>query len=438
MAANDEDKPFACTFAGCTQRFSNADHLSVHENKHQLSSLQFPGREILLADQTPTPTRFLQLGEDHGLFDALKSDEAPKQPNPFERAFQETSKATTPVQPAPPPLRVTNPVKNETKRKPLMVPDHQTIKVLETSADLATVIVSGTVKTSTASSSSSLVEPLQTVTELPGQQKVFVPVAPSRALSNPSISVPVAPPPTNLAASALTLVNSTTALNGATTSAKQKLKQNIVSHNPSLLDQAMAKSKIGSVEQADVDSNGSKLPSKKRSRVRSEDVDPDQKRTKFLERNRAAATRCREKRKTWITGLEKKAQDVTSQNHQLTQEISFLRNEVAQLKSLLLAHKDCPVTLQLQQQRMRLQMQVNSATTTASSAANSTLFLLASNLPQSTSVTGNPIVVNSTEPAVASTTASSFPSIALQGLALKPGTNFVLQQQRGNVQQKQQ
>ena len=41
----------------------------------------------------------------------------------------------------------------------------------------------------------------------------------------------------------------------------------------------------------------------------------------------------------------------------LQQEISFLRNEVAQLKSLLLAHKDCPVTLQ--QQRIRMQMQTN-------------------------------------------------------------------------------
>ena len=47
-------------------------------------------------------------------------------------------------------------------------------------------------------------------------------------------------------------------------------------------------------------------------------MDPDEKRRRFLERNRAAATRCREKRKTWITGLEKKAQDVMAQNQQLT------------------------------------------------------------------------------------------------------------------------
>ncbi|XP_063174223.1 cyclic AMP-dependent transcription factor ATF-2 isoform X3 [Candoia aspera] len=79
-------------------------------------------------------------------------------------------------------------------------------------------------------------------------------------------------------------------------------------------------------------------------RRRAANEDPDEKRRKFLERNRAAASRCRQKRKVWVQSLEKKAEDLSSLNGQLQNEVTLLRNEVAQLKQLLLAHKDCPVT----------------------------------------------------------------------------------------------
>ncbi|KAJ4432133.1 hypothetical protein ANN_20749, partial [Periplaneta americana] len=72
--------------------------------------------------------------------------------------------------------------------------------------------------------------------------------------------------------------------------------------------------------------------------------DAGEKRQKFLERNRAAAMRCREKRKTWIQELERRAEEMLTTNHQLQSEVASLRAEVAQLKTLLLAHKDCPVT----------------------------------------------------------------------------------------------
>lgn len=45
--------------------------------------------------------------------------------------------------------------------------------------------------------------------------------------------------------------------------------------------------------------------------------DPDERRQKFLERNRAAATRCRQKRKLWVSSLEKKAEELTHTNLQL-------------------------------------------------------------------------------------------------------------------------
>lgn len=52
-------------------------------------------------------------------------------------------------------------------------------------------------------------------------------------------------------------------------------------------------------------------------RRRTTSEDPDEKRRKFLERNRAAASRCRQKRKVWVQSLEKKAEDLGSMNGQL-------------------------------------------------------------------------------------------------------------------------
>lgn len=52
-------------------------------------------------------------------------------------------------------------------------------------------------------------------------------------------------------------------------------------------------------------------------RRRTAEQDPDERRQKFLERNRAAATRCRQKRKVWVSSLEKKAEELTHTNLQL-------------------------------------------------------------------------------------------------------------------------
>lgn len=53
-------------------------------------------------------------------------------------------------------------------------------------------------------------------------------------------------------------------------------------------------------------------------RRRATEMDPDERRQRFLERNRAAASRCRQKRKLWVNSLEKKADDLANINASLT------------------------------------------------------------------------------------------------------------------------
>ncbi|XP_078376092.1 cyclic AMP-dependent transcription factor ATF-2-like [Oculina patagonica] len=80
-----DDKPFQCTAPGCGQRFANNDHLERHKQKHQLT-LKFgslKGTDITVADQTPTPTRFLRNCEEEGLFQDLE--------NPFDQDFKRAS-----------------------------------------------------------------------------------------------------------------------------------------------------------------------------------------------------------------------------------------------------------------------------------------------------------------------------------------------------------
>ena len=70
------------------------------------------------------------------------------------------------------------------------------------------------------------------------------------------------------------------------------------------------------------------------------DEDPDERRRKFLERNRAAATRCRQKRKVWVMSLEKKAEELTQTNMQLQVQatVSFLGTQ----KALCTVGISCP------------------------------------------------------------------------------------------------
>lgn len=61
---------------------------------------------------------------------------------------------------------------------------------------------------------------------------------------------------------------------------------------------------------------------------------------------RVAALKCRQRKKQWLANLQSKVELYSSENDALTAQITQLREEVVNLKTLLLAHKDCPVTQQ--------------------------------------------------------------------------------------------
>lgn len=64
-------------------------------------------------------------------------------------------------------------------------------------------------------------------------------------------------------------------------------------------------------------------------------------RSKFLERNRQAASKCRQKKKTWIDSLEARARDLQSLNSSLHLEIASLKCEMLHLQLEMVRHRDC-------------------------------------------------------------------------------------------------
>ncbi|KAI0897786.1 hypothetical protein F4806DRAFT_494517 [Annulohypoxylon nitens] len=85
-------------------------------------------------------------------------------------------------------------------------------------------------------------------------------------------------------------------------------------------------------------------PTKRRTQRGKKDMDQGTevaKRNRFLEKNRVAATKCRQKKKEWVSDLEETRFGLESQNNHLQLEYSSLRNEITQIKSQLMEHASC-------------------------------------------------------------------------------------------------
>jgi hypothetical protein len=93
------------------------------------------------------------------------------------------------------------------------------------------------------------------------------------------------------------------------------------------------------------DAKPSARKARRTSRTASIDVMLDEedgsKREQFLARNREAASKCRQKKKEWTTGLEDRARELSAQKQVLTTYLAMLKNELLMLKCKCLEHSDC-------------------------------------------------------------------------------------------------
>ncbi|CAO2600627.1 Cyclic AMP-dependent transcription factor ATF-7 [Lemmus lemmus] len=397
-----DDRPFVCNAPGCGQRFTNEDHLAVHKHKHEMTLKFGPARtdSVIIADQTPTPTRFLKNCEEVGLFNELASsfehefkkatdeDEKKGAPGPLDMSLPSTPdikiKEEEPVEvdssppdspassPCSPPLKekevATKPVVISTPTptivRPGSLPLHLGYDPLHPTLPSPTSVITQAPPSNRQMGSPTGSLPLvmhlangQTMPVLPGppvQMPSVISVS-FVVLARPVSMVPNIPgipgPPVNSSGSIspserlkATLTHQVSSVNGgcgmvvgtASTMVTARPEQNqILIQHPDTPSPAQPQQQVSPAQPT---------PSTGGRRRRTVDEDPDERRQRFLERNRAAASRCRQKRKLWVSSLEKKAEELTSQNIQLSNEVTLLRNEVAQLKQLLLAHKDCPVT----------------------------------------------------------------------------------------------
>lgn len=84
----ETQKPFACSIKGCDMAFTNEDHLNWHQKKHDMMlNLGLASKNNEVADQTPTPTRFIRNCEEVGLFQDLQNV------NPFDEFFKKAVEA---------------------------------------------------------------------------------------------------------------------------------------------------------------------------------------------------------------------------------------------------------------------------------------------------------------------------------------------------------
>ena len=63
-----------------------------------------------------------------------------------------------------------------------------------------------------------------------------------------------------------------------------------------------------------------------------------------------AALKCRQRKKQWLANLQAKVELFSNENDSLQNRVDQLQNEIVHLKSILLEHRNCPVSQSQQNQ----------------------------------------------------------------------------------------
>ncbi|KAK0085090.1 hypothetical protein PV325_005795 [Microctonus aethiopoides] len=361
----DSKKPFACSSPGCNMSFTNEDHLVVHKKKHDMIlNLETGGNKngAFVADQTPTPTRFIRNCEEVGLFQDLQNV------NPFEETFRRavesgklgalpdneldinddtlhtphvflhTEDELSSCSAADNGIEVMDhTLKNENDTSKKCIKKSEAIVIQE--AD--TSIVPSVLMSTSNLSINGDVEIYLKTQDGSMVQLSAVPIfnkSPSKNDDNCNNQTLESKSQTIVLKTALKLKNSETMeIKNSSSSrlslAKMRLRQTLTKHD--------TKVKSHRVSQNSKSINEKIIKSAINKNVNNEDVSKKQ---EILERNRASSMRARAKRKQWIEQLEKTVKNVNTINASLQMEINSLQMEMTKLKTILMAHKDCPVT----------------------------------------------------------------------------------------------
>nr|XP_020469828.1 cyclic AMP-responsive element-binding protein 5-like isoform X2 [Monopterus albus] len=366
-----QDRPYVCSAPGCSQCFQLEEHLIIHRHKHEMT-LKFPSikTDRAFADQTPTPTRFLQNCDEVGLFkeieeEFLQAEEEEKS----KQVLSHNGASCINQHQLKPQLQLQHPPKLQHPHpQPLLHhPQTQPLQHPQSHGSLMGLSCSLAVQQALPSSQSGSVSTLthsgpvpESMTSLLHRHRQPLPASLPGTLPDPAMQGASAQHVSHLGRSHSHQLHQSG--NVPIIQAHHSPPSHLHQHSPpappltvpaqlSPVAQQMQPSQPSHSQHA-VQAGGSCSGGaggaggggSRRRRVAEQD--PDERRQKFLERNRAAATRCRQKRKLWVSSLEKKAEELTHTNLQLQNEVTSLRSEVGQLKQILLTHQDCPVTAQ--------------------------------------------------------------------------------------------
>lgn len=100
-----------------------------------------------------------------------------------------------------------------------------------------------------------------------------------------------------------------------------------------------------------------------------EDADDEGKRKQFLERNRVAASKCRQRKKQLFSKMESELAFYSSGYRELLAQVTQLRDQMLLLRGILIGHKDCPALVSAMGGFLQLQSIIGQTDYVAQAAA---------------------------------------------------------------------
>lgn len=301
--------------------------------------------DLLILDETPTPTRFIRNCEEVGLFQDLQNV------NPFEETFKRANELV--------------------KSGNIPTPSLQTDDTLHTPHVFPVINNNYTSHRISPNPEFELKTPIINITKTPNV--VTKPVKPKRTRKRKIKIVE-----TVSTTSEITKNKVKSVINNKVTQ-KQLIpiqpvlmpsnsmdRMVMISNTPAQLQTFAFISQPILQSLPQTPTPGTPKIKKSSPKIKSNESKVDEERLRILQRNRAASDRARKKQKQWVANLVKQNENFKKLNSDLIQEVKDLKLQLAKYQSILMAHKDCDVSKNLNlmpELLMPVQVQLQETTT---------------------------------------------------------------------------